>query len=371
MAIPKTGSYEMFTTGSTKTIAGGIKEGSAAASDGAINFSNLITTSSLDYFDKVYSGEIRSLSDVSTSLQYRNYPVIQCLAKASFTEKFYPSNVQTQFAVYLVNENATGSVEVNTTASDSILSISATSGSIVGATASAGTNTTFLGWSLSEGTENILQTGAELSVTASLPTTYYALMENDTHRERFCFFNSSSNVSDICLTCNNQQFVYFNTAEYKASGSAHIIWYSDENLTTRVEDGIYRKNIDRNTAPLFHLISGSVDFYKMCDSSIMYCDITSSAALCTNNSNLSTPADLVRFFGFLEGTEDDYYYYLARNSTDNYHKIKVKILKTASNVDIWDYIKIEGSNCCFQLIDYADSGYAFNVQYSGSGVETC
>ena len=75
MAVPTSGNFDMFGTGTTTTIAGAIVEGGGDVS-GLTTFDQLIAVSTTSKFDATYAGTISSLSDVSASLQYRNYPIV-------------------------------------------------------------------------------------------------------------------------------------------------------------------------------------------------------------------------------------------------------------------------------------------------------
>lgn len=73
MGVPTSGDFNMFGTATTASIAGAIEAGGSNVSS-ITTFEDLIAASTASLFDSTYSGTISSLSDVSASLQYRNYP---------------------------------------------------------------------------------------------------------------------------------------------------------------------------------------------------------------------------------------------------------------------------------------------------------
>ena len=88
MAVPITGSFEMFGTGSNITIAGAIIEGGGTV-DELSTFTQLINASDPSRFDVNYSGVVVDpITDISSSLQFRNYPT-------STTPTPTPTNTET------------------------------------------------------------------------------------------------------------------------------------------------------------------------------------------------------------------------------------------------------------------------------------
>ena len=74
MAVPTSGNFEMFGTGSNTTIAGAIVEGGGNV-DSLDTFTLLRAASNPDLFDETYSGVVtNAINHVSASQQYRNYP---------------------------------------------------------------------------------------------------------------------------------------------------------------------------------------------------------------------------------------------------------------------------------------------------------
>lgn len=98
----------------TSSIAHGLEEG--GSSGNPTQFNTQITDSTSSKYDTFFSGDIRTKSDVSESLQWRNYPgEEQCIASASFEEIFYPDGNQNKyevtFAVDKIKPCASGSLK--------------------------------------------------------------------------------------------------------------------------------------------------------------------------------------------------------------------------------------------------------------------
>ncbi len=73
MPVPTSGSFNMFGTANT-TIQGAIVEGGGNAS-GATDFIALRNLATVSRFDPTYAGNITSLSQVTSSNQFRGYPI--------------------------------------------------------------------------------------------------------------------------------------------------------------------------------------------------------------------------------------------------------------------------------------------------------
>jgi hypothetical protein len=63
MAVPISGNFEMFGTGSSNSIAGAISSSGVDVS-GITTFNDLIAVSTVEYFDPIYAGSIASLNEV-------------------------------------------------------------------------------------------------------------------------------------------------------------------------------------------------------------------------------------------------------------------------------------------------------------------
>lgn len=75
MAVPTSGNFEMFGTGSNTTIAGAIVEGGANV-DGLTTFNQLIAASTASRFDFDFAGAVSfPPTDITQTYQFRGYPV--------------------------------------------------------------------------------------------------------------------------------------------------------------------------------------------------------------------------------------------------------------------------------------------------------
>lgn len=76
MGVPGGGNFDMYTASADdqKAIAGGIDQGGGTVS-GLDEFTELIAESNTNFFDPSFAGRISALSQVSESIQYRNYPL--------------------------------------------------------------------------------------------------------------------------------------------------------------------------------------------------------------------------------------------------------------------------------------------------------
>ena len=81
MPVPTTGPFRMFdpfdiSEPINSSIRGTHIHDSNSPNTSIPNFSGLISNSEVELFDPTYSGTIESLSDVSSSLQFRNYGIV-------------------------------------------------------------------------------------------------------------------------------------------------------------------------------------------------------------------------------------------------------------------------------------------------------
>lgn len=74
MAVPTSGSFAMFGTGSLTTIAGALEQSGVEVYD-LTTFEELVASSTAGLFDATYAGTVTNpIEDISSSLQFRNYP---------------------------------------------------------------------------------------------------------------------------------------------------------------------------------------------------------------------------------------------------------------------------------------------------------
>jgi surface protein len=80
MAVPTTGSFLMFGTGSNTTIAGAIIEGGANSETIAstLNFNSLKALADINKFDAEFKEGATTLEQIVKSTQFRGYPIFKC-----------------------------------------------------------------------------------------------------------------------------------------------------------------------------------------------------------------------------------------------------------------------------------------------------
>ena len=80
MAVPTTGSFLMFGTGSNATIAGAIIEGGANAEtiSSTLNFNNLKGLADINKFDPAFKEGASNLTQITKTSQFRGYPIFKC-----------------------------------------------------------------------------------------------------------------------------------------------------------------------------------------------------------------------------------------------------------------------------------------------------
>ena len=77
MAVPTTGSFLMFGTGSNATIAGAIIEGGASSETVAstLNFNALKALANINKFDAEFKEGATTLEEIVKTIQFRGYPI--------------------------------------------------------------------------------------------------------------------------------------------------------------------------------------------------------------------------------------------------------------------------------------------------------
>lgn len=269
----------------TSSIAHGLEEGGSLGDP--TQFNTQITDSTSSKYDTFFSGDIRTQSDVSESLQWRNYPgEEQCIASASFEEIFYPGNNTSSLEVTLqvdkVHNSASGSVESGSLESVGFLILTGSENSSITASANAGPNSTFVGWSntpvfnvprifkLFKPIYNLIETSTTLKIDLEEEDqTYYAIFDFDVIEKKYCY-TTSNNRNDICLECQEEKTIYFNKTNYENTGSEGITWYENNDLTVTASDGYYYLSGSDNPI-VYDLITGSAEFELICEGDIIYC----------------------------------------------------------------------------------------------------
>lgn len=269
----------------TNSIAHGLEEGGSLGDP--TQFNTQITNSTASKYDTFFSGDIRTKSDVSESLQWRNYPgEEQCIASASFEEIFYPGNNTSSLEVTLqvdkVHNSASGSVESGSLESVGFLILTGSKNSSITASANAGPNSTFVGWSntpvfnvprifrLFRPIYNLIETSTTLKIDLEEEDqTYYAIFDFDVIEKKYCY-TTSSNRNDICLECQEEKTIYFNKTNYENTGSEGITWYENTDLTVTASDGYYYLSGSDNPI-VYNCTTGSAEFELICEGDVIYC----------------------------------------------------------------------------------------------------
>ena len=295
MGVPYTGSYEMFGATTTESIAGGVEAGGGTIT-GITEFSgstsSLISSSYISKFDELSIRGARTISDISQSLQYRGYPINDCIISASTVEVFL-NDIEVVFSTTFMSRIASGSVEVNSIESTDFVRVGTTEGAIVGATASAYQNSTFRGWrttpiTIGSSTFGLGRIMANYNLainkisdlsenTFTIPDvndssqtiTYYAVFDSNITKRTYCY-NSNNDLNDICFRCAQKVNVYFNKSDYTGSAITDLDWYNDSLLTTNVNDGYYYISGSINPS-VYKLESGTAAYYNNCDGTTIVC----------------------------------------------------------------------------------------------------
>ncbi len=269
----------------TNSIAHGLEEGGSL--DDPTQFNTQITDSTSSKYDTFFSGDIKTKSDVSESLQWRNYPgEEQCIASASFEEIFYPGNNTSSLEVKLqidkVHNSASGSVESGSFESVEFLILTGSKNSSITASVNAGPNSTFIGWSntpvfnvprifrLFRPIYNLIETSTTLKIDLEEEDqTYYAIFDFDVIEKKYCY-TTSNNRNDICLECQEEKTIYFNKTNYQTTGSEGITWYENNDLTVTASDGYYYLSGSDNPI-VYNCTTGSAEFELICEGDVIYC----------------------------------------------------------------------------------------------------
>ena len=285
----------MFGSTTTESIAGGVEAGGGTIT-GITEFSgstsSLISASYISKFDELSIRGARTISDINQSLQYRGYPINDCLISSSAVEVFL-DDIEVVFATTFMSRIASGSVESNSIESIDFVRVSTTEGANISATASAYQNSTFRGWSTTPVTMGSSLFGlgrmmAEVNFSinkvsdlseniftipdvndSSQTITYYAVFDSNVTKRTYCY-NPNSDLNDICFRCAQKVNVYFNKSDYTGSAITDLDWYNNNILTTNVNDGYYYISGSVNPS-VYKLESGAATYYNNCDGTTIVC----------------------------------------------------------------------------------------------------
>jgi hypothetical protein len=198
---------------------------------------------------------------------------VECISSFTITEVNDPFNNTVTYEIYKVNSTATGYVTDGTTNAQSLTKKVLIGSSII-ITGVSTNDTTFIGWSNIRGEGSLIQTNPTLTHVPVGNTTYYAIIKkNNVITKDFCYYPSSDDLNDICLSCPTTRKIYFNSTDYQNSGFESITWYEDENLTVPADNGFYKESDNNVVTPIiYQLTSGTATKYGVCGSSeFIYC----------------------------------------------------------------------------------------------------
>ena len=198
---------------------------------------------------------------------------VECISSFTITEVNDPFNNTVTYEIYKVNSTATGYVTDGTINAQSLTKKVLINSSIT-ITGVSTNDTTFIGWSSIRGEGSLIQTNPILTHVPVGNTTYYAIIKkNNVITKDFCYYPSSDDLNDICLSCPTTRKIYFNSTDYQNSGFESITWYEDENLTVPADNGFYKdSDVNLVTPIIYELTSGTATKYGVCGpSGFIYC----------------------------------------------------------------------------------------------------
>ena len=252
MPIPINPPYKMFDTGSSgepndTSIRGAQKYDTNSVVDGnvALSFSNNINLAQVPFFDERYAGQITTLSQITSSLQWRNYPVAVSCYECEFTEIPDPNTRTVTYEIVSRDPTAHAFIAFADELGNSIkVTKRLTLGSnAIGTITSIGANEQFIGWSFDpQGVTGILSTSSSYTYVVANDITIYAIIDLSIAVSfPFCYYPASTGQTDICGSCNVEKEVFFNRDLLKTTALKDLIWYEDSSLSTPFTDiGSYR-----------------------------------------------------------------------------------------------------------------------------------
>lgn len=250
MPVPKTGQYKIFDVGSENSpintsIKGAQKYDAGDSVDGNTKFSQNIDDAQVPLFDPAYAGQITSLSNISSSRQWRGYPQEITCYNCSFEEIEDPNNRTIIISASALDEGVYFKVNAdgNQSPVNGGVTVSTTKNSTFNSShLEVGIDETFVGWSFTpEGSTGIIETNQTYNHTVDEDLTIYALVRlSDAIGFDFCYY-STSNMNTICSSCSTTKTVYFDRDLYVTTPIEDLIWYEDTSLSITSDEGYYRK----------------------------------------------------------------------------------------------------------------------------------
>lgn len=265
MPVPTSGPFKMFDPEDTanpinSSIRGAQIHDALDAVSGVNSFNGKIERSKPALFDPYYAGQIESTSDISGSLQWRNYPQEVSCYTCSFEEIDNPANRYITYSI--VRTDPPTKVEIQFDGSTTSHSTNPIVNGIIkvktlGQTATSNVinitqETNFIGWSYTaDGSTGILSTSTTYNHTVTDDIEIFALMEfSDSIALDFCFQNNASQTA-ICDSCGLNKTVYFDRDLAASNSLEDLIWYNNSSLTVFAQSGYYRKKTTTTWTPWF------------------------------------------------------------------------------------------------------------------------
>tara|TARA_R110001632_G_C11319122_1_gene415419 strand:+ start:124 stop:1029 length:906 start_codon:yes stop_codon:yes gene_type:complete len=266
MPVPTTGPFKMFDPFDTaepinSSIRGAQIHDVGDLATSVSSFNSKIERSKPALFDPRYAGQIESTSDISGSLQWRNYPQEISCYNCSFEEIDNPANRNITYSI--VRTSPPTKVEIRFDGSTTSHSTNPLVNSIIkvktlGQTATSNvinisaTETNFIGWSYTaDGSTGIINTSTTHNHTVTDDIEIFALMEfSDSIALDFCFHTNGSQTS-ICDSCGSNKITYFDRDLAATNPLEDLIWYGNPSLTVLAQSGYYRKKTTTTSTSWF------------------------------------------------------------------------------------------------------------------------
>tara|TARA_R110000803_G_scaffold12956_5_gene36659 strand:+ start:1791 stop:2702 length:912 start_codon:yes stop_codon:yes gene_type:complete len=268
MPVPTTGPFKMFDPEDTADPINSSLKGAQLydALDPVTNINNfdsLISAAQVPLFDPYYAGNIESISDVSGSLQFRNYPQVVSCYNCSFEEIDNPANRNITYSIVRTtpptNANITfeGSSTFYTNAtnySNSVVKVKLLGETATATMGSFTTNEdTFIGWSYTaDGSTGIIRTTNTINHIVTDDIEIFGIVEfSSTIALDFCYYGAGTGQTLICESCSTTKTTYFDRVLAATNPLEDLIWYGNSSKTTFTQSGYYRKKTTTTSTSWF------------------------------------------------------------------------------------------------------------------------
>lgn len=200
---------------------------------------------------------------------------VVCVSFVEAIQVCNPDEVTITYEVSPINQFATGLIDDGSGVDFYTKTKSVIKGTNLSVTAYPTNSSTYIGWGVAPGLNNIITVDDTLTHTADYDMTYYAIVDKvGVISKEFCYFPVGSDKNDACVGCENTVIVYFNEVDYNANGIDNVTWYFDVVLTTPTSDGLYKLNEPWiNESVIYSLTSGIPTSLGVCGSDPITCVI--------------------------------------------------------------------------------------------------